>query len=121
MILIDEPKIELHEGDCIDVMKSMPDNSVDCIITDPPYNVSKEGNKIQRNYEHYNWDRRSDIGLDFGEWDRCWETEEDFFNFTESWFAECVRVLKESGWIYIFFGKQMTGIFDLLLSKKIWN
>jgi hypothetical protein len=44
----------------------MPDNSVDCIITDPPYNISKEGNKIQRNYEHYNWDRRSDIGLDFG-------------------------------------------------------
>jgi site-specific DNA-methyltransferase (adenine-specific)/modification methylase len=118
VILIDEPKIELYEGDCIEIMKSMPDNSVDCIITDPPYNISKEGNKIQRNYEHYNWDRRSDIGLDFGEWDRCWETEEDFFNFTESWFAECVRVLKESGWIYIFFGKQMTGIFDLLLSKK---
>ena len=46
MILIDEPKIELYEGDCIEIMKSMPDNSVDCIITDPPYNVSKEGNQI---------------------------------------------------------------------------
>ena len=29
MILINEPKIELYEGDCIDIMKSMPDNSED--------------------------------------------------------------------------------------------
>ena len=36
MILIDEPKIELYEGDCIEIMKSMLDNSVDCIITVPP-------------------------------------------------------------------------------------
>ena len=53
MILIDEPKIELYEGDCIEIMKSMLDNSVDCIITDPPYNISKEGSNITRNYKYY--------------------------------------------------------------------
>jgi DNA modification methylase len=118
MILINDPKIELYEGDCINVIKSMPDNSVDCIITDPPYNISIKGNKIQRNHKHYNWHRPSAIGLDFGEWDRYWETEEDFFDFTESWFAECARIMKEQAWIYIFFDKLKTGIFDLLLSKK---
>ena len=118
MILIDEPKIELYEGDCIEIMKSMPDNSVDCIITDPPYNISKEGSNITRNYKHYNWQRQADVKKDFGEWDRCWETEEDFFDFTESWFAECVRVLKEKGWIYIFFDKMRIGYFDLFLAKK---
>ena len=118
MILIDEPKIELYEGDCIDIMRSMPDNSVDCIITDPPYNISKEGSNITRNYKHYNWQRQADIKKDFGDWDRCWETEEDFFDFTESWFAECVRVLKEKGWIYIFFDKMRTDYFDLFLAKK---
>ena len=117
-LLMDNPKMELYQGDCVEIMKSIPDNSIDCIITDPPYNISVEGNKIQRNYEHYNWNRRSDIGLDFGEWDRCWESEQDYINFTESWFSECTRILKEAGWIYIFFDKQKTGIFDLLLSKK---
>ena len=29
--------VELHLGDCLEVMKSMPDKSVDAIITDPPY------------------------------------------------------------------------------------
>jgi DNA modification methylase len=28
---------ELHHGDCLEVMKSIPDGSVDCVLTDPPY------------------------------------------------------------------------------------
>jgi DNA modification methylase len=35
--------IELHNGDCLEVMKNMPDKSVDCIITDPPYELSNHG------------------------------------------------------------------------------
>ena len=31
--------VELHLGDCLEVMKSMPDKSVDAIITDPPYGI----------------------------------------------------------------------------------
>ena len=27
---------ELHQGDCLEVMKSIPDNSVDMILADPP-------------------------------------------------------------------------------------
>ena len=29
--------VELHLGDCLEVMRSMPDKSVDAVITDPPY------------------------------------------------------------------------------------
>ena len=32
--------IDLHNGDCLEVMKSIPDGSVDCIITDPPYGTT---------------------------------------------------------------------------------
>ena len=31
---------EAYNGDCIEIMKSLPDNSIDCIITDPPYWVT---------------------------------------------------------------------------------
>ena len=41
--------VELHLGDCLEVMKSMPDKSVDAVITDPPYNISHKG-KIFRDY-----------------------------------------------------------------------
>ena len=35
--------INLINDDCISVMKSMPDNSIDLIVTDPPYPVTKKG------------------------------------------------------------------------------
>jgi len=35
--------IELHLGDCLEIMKSMPDKSVDAVITDPPYGVEIAG------------------------------------------------------------------------------
>jgi site-specific DNA-methyltransferase (adenine-specific) len=38
-------KVELHLGDCLDVMRSMPDKSVDTCITDPPYELGFMGKK----------------------------------------------------------------------------
>ena len=33
--------IKLYQGDCLEIMKEIPDNSIDCIITDPPYNINQ--------------------------------------------------------------------------------
>jgi site-specific DNA-methyltransferase (adenine-specific) len=57
----------LQNGDCLEYMKGMPDNSVDCIITDPPY---------------YSTDLTFDKA-----------TRIDF----NLWFKECFRVLKDNG------------------------
>jgi len=35
----------LHEGDCLDVLKTMPSESVDSVVTDPPYGLSFMGRK----------------------------------------------------------------------------
>lgn len=35
--------IELYNGDCLEIMKSIPDNSIDLIVTDPPYKVTARG------------------------------------------------------------------------------
>jgi len=109
---------KIIQGDCIEEMKKLPDNSVDAIITDPPYMISQKGKSIGRkSLSNKNWKRNMDIKLDFGDWDN-YDTEKEFFDFTERWFKECARILKPKGWIYIFFDKQKTGYFDLLLSKK---
>ena len=38
---------KIHCGDCLEFMKQIEDNSIDLIITDPPYNWSHK-NKIDR-------------------------------------------------------------------------
>ena len=40
-----EMTYQLHLGDCIDVLTTLPDNSVDSIVTDPPYGLSFMGKK----------------------------------------------------------------------------
>jgi DNA modification methylase len=64
-------------GDCIEQMKSIPDNSVTAIITDPPYAIA------------------------IAKWD-TFETMEHFAEFTEQWAKECYRVLKPGGTISSF-------------------
>lgn len=51
--------INLQQGDCLELMKDIPDKSIDLLLTDPPYNISKNNNfkTMKRN------------GIDFGEWD----------------------------------------------------
>ena len=66
--------IQLHHGDCLDVLRTMPDASVDAIVTDPPYGLRFMGKK----------------------WDYDVPT-------TEVW-AECLRVLKPGGHLLAFAG-----------------
>ena len=35
--------IDLHQGDCLELMKDIPDGSVDLVLTDPPYKVTSRG------------------------------------------------------------------------------
>jgi hypothetical protein len=67
-------RIELAHGDCLDVLRSMPDCSVDAVVTDPPYGLSFMGKK---------WDY--DVPS------------------VEVW-AECLRVLKPGGHLLAFAG-----------------
>ena len=68
----------LYHGDCLDIMKTLPDNSVDAVVTDPPYNIDK-----------------------VRDWDK-WKTKEGYIEWCGKWIAECVRLLKDNGSIYIF-------------------
>lgn len=44
--------IQLYQGDCLEIIKEMPDKSIACIITDPPYNINQA-----------KWDNEFPIGL----------------------------------------------------------
>ena len=36
--------IDIKQGDCLELMKGIPDESVDLIVTDPPYKITSRGN-----------------------------------------------------------------------------
>jgi len=69
-----ESRYQLHHGDCLEVLKTLPDCSVDAVVTDPPYGLSFMGKR---------WDY--DVPA------------------VEVW-QECLRVLKPGGHLLAFAG-----------------
>lgn len=58
-------EVKLYRGDCLEVMRSMPDDSVDLVFTDPPYNVGKDYGEYKDNLE----------ASEYFEWCEKWITE----------------------------------------------
>ncbi len=71
----------LECGDATELLKELPDGSVDLIVADPPYNLGKD------------YGNNRDL--------RAWHEYEEF---TKSWLGESKRVLKDTGSIYVFMG-----------------
>ena len=69
---------KVTQGDCLEIMREIPDKSVDLIVIDPPYNIGK--------------DKR---------WDK-WHKVDDYITFMTDVFKECERVLKPNGSFYWF-------------------
>lgn len=71
---------EIIQGDCIEEMKQMEEESVDAVVTDPPYGLAFMGKS---------WD-------DF--------EPKEFQNFCEEWGKQALRVLKPGGYLLAFCG-----------------
>lgn len=79
----------LSNMDCLEYLAGIPDNSVDMVLTDPPYF----------------------IGFDGGSgWDSQWSDEAEYLEWCRKWTAECVRVLKP-GRMLIVWGTLKTDTF----------
>ena len=44
------------QGDCLEVMREIPDKSIDLVLTDPPYGIGIANNPFRQKYEKSNWD-----------------------------------------------------------------
>ena len=88
----------VHLRDCIDSMRQIPDDSVDLVIADPPYNASK-GNV-------WKWDSSVRLPGFGGDWSKImadWDTMPlaDYWTFTVHWLSEAKRVVRPSGSIWV--------------------
>ncbi|MBP42747.1 MAG: hypothetical protein CL528_13315 [Aequorivita sp.] len=96
-------KAELFLGDCLEYMKTISDNSIDLILTDPPYNIgdknkrTKVGNNIISNEEAW------------GSWDQySWE---DYENMMFELIKQSLRILRDGGSFYCFTAREYNGYF----------
>jgi len=111
---IDVSTSQLLLGDCLKVMKQLPDSSVDCIITDPPYNLGqfmRDRNtnlvKMRANqFAYAGWDN-----LDYKEWRKS----------MKKFLVECSRVLKKRGTLIVFMAViKVSDIINLSQGTKLY-
>lgn len=89
--------IELICGDCLERLKEIPDESIDLIVTSPPYN--KGFWSSNRNMNNYSFFKTKSRRIDYENYNDRLEPEE-YENFQKNVLKECIRSLKPSGSIF---------------------
>jgi DNA modification methylase len=122
--------IEIQTGkiinsDCVAGMRNLPDNCVDVIIADPPYNLSKGG--------EWKWDNSIVLAGMGGNWNKVMEdwdnmSLEEYLQFTQQWLTEARRILKPTGSMWIFGTYHNIGIINIscqligieIINEVVW-
>ncbi len=96
-------KFSIYNGDSYKLLRDIPDQSVDLILTDPPYNLSKYSTGNMK----FDW--RSEINNDLADWDNIEFNPADLKN-------DFLRIIKPTGNIFAFCSYNLIGkwhqIFD---------
>jgi site-specific DNA-methyltransferase (adenine-specific) len=91
----DQDGVTIYNGDCLHVLPALPNNSVDLILTDPPY-FKVKGDA----------------------WDNQWDKPGDFLAWLDRVLAEFARVLKPNGSLYLFASPQMGARVECLVGGR---
>jgi site-specific DNA-methyltransferase (adenine-specific) len=89
-------RIQLFNADCVKYLKTLSDNSVDIVVTDPPYFQVKKN-----------------------AWDNQWPDVESFLSWLDEIVCELQRVLKPQGSLYLFCGSKLSADTELLIRQRL--
>ena len=84
-------------GDALEILSGIPDESVDLVFVDPPYNIGK------------NFAGRKDK----------WKTDDEYLAWCYQWIDLCIRKVKPDGSLYIMTSTQFMPYFDLYVRNKL--
>lgn len=93
-----ESEIKLLQGDCLELMKDIPDGSVDLVLTDPPYGMAFKSNYRKVKYNEIKIDKS--------------------LEFIEKYVGECFRILKHNTAVYFFCSWHNVDVFKRAIEKK---
>jgi site-specific DNA-methyltransferase (adenine-specific) len=88
-----DPKhhIKIFQGDCLEILAAIPEDTVDLIFADPPYFLSNDGITCHAGRM---------VSVNKGAWDKSKGADANH-EFNKSWLAACQRVLKPNGSIWV--------------------
>mgnify|MGYP006247176639 FL=1 len=84
-------EIKLYNEDCFKILPHLESNSIDCIITDPPYFLSNDGITCKAGKM---------VSVNKGAWDKR-KGFDEIFSFNLNWIEESYRLLKEGGTLWV--------------------
>ncbi len=87
--------VELINADSLHHVATLPDNSIDLIVTDPPYFKVKPNG-----------------------WDNQWKGDEDYLLWLDRCLAEYARVLKPAGSLYLFCGHRLASDIEVMMRSR---
>src|SRR5699024_8550882 len=100
----------IHNGDCIEVLATLPDASVDAIVTDPPYGLSNTGpSSVADTITKWASGDRNHVPTGRGFMGKSW----DAFVPPPAVWDECMRVLKPGGHMVVFPGSRTQDLMGL--------
>ena len=97
--------IKLFNDDCLNQIKTIESNSIDLILTDPPYNIA------QYSTGNINLPNRAEINNNIADWDLLEINPSDFLQ-------EFKRILKPDGNIFIFTSYNLLGKWHEVFDKE---
>ena len=114
------PLNKIIKGNCIESMRSLPNDSIDVIFADPPYNLQLK-NDLSR-------PDSSKVNGVTEDWDR-FKSFKEYDQFTKDWISEAKRLLKPEGTIWVIgsyhnifrVGNAMQNIGFWILNDIIWH
>ncbi len=86
------PLNQVLNGDCREILKTLPKNSVDLIFADPPYNLQLKGELWRPDLSH--------VDAVDDDWDK-FSSNAEYDRFTYEWLAACREVLKDDGTLWV--------------------
>ena len=86
------PLNQILQGNCIEILNLLPENSVDLVFADPPYNLQLQNDLYRPD--------RSKVDAVNNKWDKFTSFAE-YDVFTREWLSASQRVLKETGTIWV--------------------
>lgn len=81
----------LHKADCLEFMGAIPEDSIDMIFADPPYNLSNGGFTVHAGKR---------VSVNKGAWDESQGVTMDY-EFHVRWNEVCYRILKPGGTLWV--------------------
>lgn len=89
-------KYSIVKGDCFDLIKEVETDSIDLILTDPPYNLAKHSTG------NIKFDWREDVNNDIADWDKKELRPKKIAD-------ELIRILKPNGNLFVFCSYNLMG------------